>query len=139
MGGGSYNFEVIPDLVKAGKLDIKIVDLAVSRMLKAKFKLGLFEKPYVGSPAADAKKLINTKEHIKLAYELDAESIVLLENHNNALPLKKSANIAVIGPMAHGYMNYGDYVVYNASKRGVTPYDGIKKASKGSKYFKLLS
>ena len=133
MGGGSYNFEVIPSLVKAGKLDIKIVDTAVSRILKAKFKLGIFEKPYSGVSESEAKKLINTKKHIALSREIDAESIVLLENHNNVLPLKKSANIAVIGPMGHGYMNYGDYVVFGSSKRGVTPYDGLKAASKGSK------
>lgn len=112
MGGGSYNFELIPQLVKSGELDIKIVDTAVSRFLRAKFKLGLFEKPYAGSPASDAKKLINTKEHIALAREIDAESIVLLENHNNILPLKKSANIAVIGPMAHGYMNVSFQCLY---------------------------
>jgi beta-glucosidase len=40
-----------------------------------------------------------------LARQLDAESIVLLENHGNTLPLSKTANIAMIGPMAHGFMN----------------------------------
>lgn len=139
MGGGSYNFEVIPQLVKAGKLDIKIVDLAVARTLYAKFKMGLFEKPYLGVAASEAKKHIHTKEHVALARELDAESIVLLENHNKVLPLKPDANVAVIGPMGHGYINYGDYVVWNSSKRGVSPYDGIKSASKGSKYYPLLS
>lgn len=133
MGGGSYNFEVIPDLVKAGKLDVKIVDTAVARLLKAKFKMGLFEKPYLGVPAHETKRYVHTKEHVALAREIDAESIVLLENHNNILPLKRDANIAVIGPMGHGYINYGDYVVWNSSQRGVSPYDGIKAASKGSK------
>ena len=133
MGGGSYNFEVIPQLVKAGKLDIKIVDTAVERELRAKFKMGLFEKPYLGSPASAFDRHVHTKEHVALARQLDAESIVLLENHNNVLPLKKTANVAVIGPMGHGYINYGDYVVWNSSKRGVSPYDGIKNASTGSK------
>ena len=105
MGGGSYNFEIIPKLVKAGKLDQNIVDTAVSRILRAKFKLGLFEKPYGGVSTKEAKKLIHTRENIALARQLDAESIVLLENHDQTLPLSKSANIAVIGPMGHGYMN----------------------------------
>ncbi|GAB1197510.1 hypothetical protein APSETT444_006806 [Aspergillus pseudonomiae] len=128
MGGGSYNFETIVDLVNAGKLDIEIVDTAVSRLLRAKFEMGLFENPYNGAPASDWHKLIHTQEAVDLARELDRESIVLLENHDNALPLKKSGSIAVIGPMAHGFMNYGDYVVYESQYRGVTPLDGIKAA-----------
>jgi len=47
-------------------------------------------------------------EFVALARQLDSESIILLENKNQTLPLKKSANTAVIGPMAHGYMNYDD-------------------------------
>lgn len=132
MGGGSYNFRVIPDLIKAGKLKQDVVDTAVKRVLRAKFKLGLFENPYLGVPNNDTSKYIHTKETQKLARELDAESIVLLENHDNILPLKKDAKIAVIGPMAHGFMNYGDYVPYKSQYRGVTPLDGIKAASKGT-------
>lgn len=105
MGGGYYSFETIPDLVKSGKLDSKIVDTAVSRVLRAKFALGLFEKPFSGVPDKEMFDYINTKEHKKIAQDLDAESIVLLENHDDVLPLKKDANVAVIGPMAHGYVN----------------------------------
>jgi beta-glucosidase len=70
-------------------------------------------------------------EFVALARQLDSESIILLENKNQTLPLKKSANIAVISPIAHGYMNYGDYVVYKSQYRGVTPLDGIRAASTG--------
>lgn len=105
MGGGSYNFETIPDLVKSGKLSMSQVDTAVSRLLRAKFAMGLFEHPYLGASASETASLIHTPEHIALARQLDAESIVLLENHDNVLPLSKTANIAVIGPMAYGYMN----------------------------------
>ena len=52
---------------------------------------------------------------VGLARQLDAESIVLLENHNNVLPLKKDANIAVIGPMAHGYMNVSDQIRFTSN------------------------
>ncbi|KAL5348662.1 hypothetical protein ACLOAV_006079 [Pseudogymnoascus australis] len=135
MGGGSYSFTQIPKMVKSGKLDIKIVDLAVSRLLKAKFTAGLFENPYLGVPAAETPKHIHTKENVALARQIDTESIVLLENHNNVLPLSKTANIAVIGPMGHGYMNYGDYVVNGSYLTGVSPYDGIKAASSGSTTF----
>jgi beta-glucosidase len=100
MGGGSYNFKTIPRLVEDGKLDIETVNTAVARQLRAKFEMGLFENPYLGVPSNATKDLMHTEEHVALARKLDAESIVLLENNNSTLPLDKSANIAVIGPMA---------------------------------------
>ncbi|KAK3945551.1 putative beta protein [Diplogelasinospora grovesii] len=131
MGGGSYNYQQIPEMVKAGRLSEAIVDTAVSRVLRVKFELGLFETPYTGVPDDQASKYIHTPETVALARQLDAESIVLLENHNDILPLKKTAKIAVIGPMAHGFMNYGDYVPYKSQYRGVTPLDGIQNATAG--------
>jgi beta-glucosidase len=131
MGGGSYSFEEIPALVASGKIDMKTVDTAVSRVLRAKFSMGLFENPDLAVPANQSATYIHTSQNIALARQLDAESIVLLENKDQTLPIKKSANIAVIGPMAHGFMNYGDYVVYKSQYRGVTPLDGIQAASTG--------
>ncbi|OQE14881.1 hypothetical protein PENSTE_c032G06809 [Penicillium steckii] len=131
MGGGSFNYQKIPDLLKSGKLDIDTVNTAVSRLLRAKFEMGLFENPYPAAPEKQWHKLIHSSEAVKLARKLDKESIVLLENHNTTLPLSKSGNIAVIGPMAHGFMNYGDYVVNQSQFRGVTPLDGIKAAVGG--------
>lgn len=81
------------------------MDTAVSRLLRAKFEMGLFETPYPGAPSDKWNDLIHTPENVQVARDLDQESIVLLENHNSTLPLKKSGSIAVIGPMAHGYMN----------------------------------
>ncbi|KAB8299056.1 hypothetical protein EYC80_001181 [Monilinia laxa] len=132
MGGGSFNFQKIPDLVESGVLDIDVVDTAVSRVLRAKFTQGLFENPYLAAPANETESLIHTPENIALAREIDAESIVLLENGKGVLPLSKTANVAVIGPMAHGFMNYGDYVVNGSQYRGVTPLDGIQAASSGT-------
>lgn len=104
MGGGSFNFANIPELVKAGKLDIEVVNTAVSRQLRAKFALGLFENPYSGLGASNGTDMTMSfprkAESVKVARQLDAESIVLLENKKQTLPLKKDANIAVIGPMA---------------------------------------
>lgn len=110
MGGGSYSFENIPALVASGELSLDVVDTAVSRQLRAKFALGLFENPYGGAASASnqTKSPIHTPENIALARQLDAESIVLLENHKQTLPLSKTASIAVIGPMAHGFMNVRD-------------------------------
>jgi beta-glucosidase len=104
MGGGSYNFANIPELVKAGKLDKDVVDTAVARQLRAKFALGLFENPYPGLGASNGTNgtsgFPHKSESVQLARQLDVESIVLLENKKKTLPLKKDAHIAVIGPMA---------------------------------------
>jgi beta-glucosidase len=154
MGGGSFSFKTIPQLVQSGRLSIDIVDQAVSRVVRAKFSMGLFEQPYRGVAASELSKYMHTTEAVKLAKQLDTESIVLLENRKNVLPLKKSANIAVIGPMAD-FMNvsfalfyiknhfttdqtsadhnsqYGDYVVFQSALRGVTPLKAIRTASAG--------
>ncbi|OLN85300.1 Periplasmic beta-glucosidase 1 [Colletotrichum chlorophyti] len=132
MGGGRYSFQYIPELVANGSLSADVVDTAVSRVLRAKFKSGIFEHPYTGVPDDEVFNYLNTEEHRKVARDLDAESIILLENHNNTLPLKKDAHVAVIGPMAHGYVNYGDYVIHTAMERGVTPLDGLRAASEGT-------
>lgn len=136
MGGGSYNFETIIDLVGSGKLDLDIVDTAVARTLRTKFFLGIFEDPYRAVPANETARHIHTPKSVELARKLDAESIVLLENHDGVLPLDKAANVAVIGPMAD-FMNYGDYVVQDSQYRGVTPYAGIKAASAGTVTYAL--
>jgi beta-glucosidase len=106
------NFRTIPALVESGKLDNSTVDTAVSRLLRAKFEMGLFENPYPGAPQDQWSSLIHTPENLQVARDLDRESIVLLENHNNTLPLKKSGSIAVIGPMAYGYMNVRRHPFY---------------------------
>lgn len=85
-----------------GSLDIGTVDEATRRVLRAKFDMGLFEDPFPASPPEDWHKLIHTVKSLDLAEEIDRESIVLLENHSNILPLSSSAKkIAVIGPMAN--------------------------------------
>jgi beta-glucosidase len=130
MGGGSFNFEIIPQLVANGKLDIKVVDTAVSRQLRTKFEMGLFENPYMGLPSNSSNSIIHTASHVQLARQLEADSIVLLENKNFTLPLSKSARIAVIGPMAN-ITNLGDYVVSRSALNptNVTPLQGIQAAS----------
>lgn len=105
MGGGYWSFEIIPELVESGKLDEGLLDIAVSRVLRAKFVMGLFEEPFTGVADDEIFDYLNTDEHKALARQLDGESIVLLENRENTLPIKKDANVAVVGPMAHGLVN----------------------------------
>lgn len=110
------------ELVKSGQVDEKLIDRAVFRILKVKFLAGLFENPFVNPEYA--AKTINCDHHTKLALKAAQESIVLLKNKNNLLPLSKNIeSIAVIGPNA-GVAQMGNYC---AKKQDVvSPLEGIK-------------
>ncbi|WP_165043235.1 glycoside hydrolase family 3 N-terminal domain-containing protein [Dysgonomonas sp. ZJ709] len=112
-------------LVKDGKISEELVDRAVRRILTVKFKAGLFEKPYANPN--DIKSKVHTPAHIALAREIAEESVVLLQNDNNLLPLdkKKLRSLAVIGPNAD-QVQYGDYSYTRDNKSGVTILEGIK-------------
>jgi len=100
MEGGVYEFE-LQKLVKNGKVDVKLIDDAVKRILRVKFKLGLFDNPYKYSDEAAEKRNVYTKENLDLSLEAGKKSIVLLKNEKNLLPIKSTVkNIAVIGPLA---------------------------------------
>ena len=92
-----------------GRLDAAAVDLAVERTLRLKFRLGLFDRPYVEPPTAVALAALDADERA-LARELARRSIVLLEN-DGILPLAPSAGrLAVIGPIADSARDLlGDY------------------------------
>ncbi len=90
--------DYLPELVKEGKIPMKTVDEAVRRILRVKMKLGLFENPYVDVVPEKDRYLL--PEYLKTAEELAQESMVLLKNKNNVLPLtSKYKSIAAIGPM----------------------------------------
>lgn len=85
-----------------GTLDIAFVDEAVRRVLRAKFDMGLFEDPFPAAAPEDWDQLIHTDHSLVVTAQLDRESIVLLENHDDILPLQQDTNnIAVIGPFAN--------------------------------------
>ena len=89
------------NLVKQGKVKEELIDDAVSRILKLKFELGLFEDPYKYCDPKRAKEVIGSKEIHEETLDIAKKSIVLLKNENQLLPLKKSGlNIAVIGDLA---------------------------------------
>jgi beta-glucosidase len=86
-------------LVNEGKVDIKIVDDAVKRILLKKYELGLFKDPFKFSNQKREDLQFNNPEHRKHARDIGAKSIVLLKNEKQILPLsKKTKNIALIGP-----------------------------------------
>jgi beta-glucosidase-like glycosyl hydrolase len=112
--------------VEEGRVPIALVDRALRRVLEQKFRLGLFEHPYVDPE--QAVRIVHSKEHQDLALRAAREGIVLLKNDKNLLPLKKSLkSIAVIGPDADDVMNQlGDYSPHKILQHVVTVQEGIK-------------
>ncbi|KAF9461447.1 glycoside hydrolase superfamily [Collybia nuda] len=124
MGGGTYTFLTLTDQVKAGKVNVKYIDATVKSLLRTKFALGLFENPY---PYGDYLSTLRTPASRTVVHDADAESIVLLENRQNTLPLSPSiGSIALIGPQSNR-VSFGDYVFSGAVDNGITPLDGFKQ------------
>jgi len=121
--------------VREGRVSMELIDRSVRRILRIKFLLGLFEKPYVDEEYA--AEVSHTKEHQDAALRAAREGIVLLKNENNLLPLSKNniKSIAVIGPNADNVRNQlGDYTSRAITQDIVTILDGIKsKVSPGTK------
>jgi beta-glucosidase len=90
--------ENIPKLVESGRLDIKLVDEAVGRVLRWKYESGLFDDPYKYFRPEDVAKSYS-KENLDVSLRLARESAVLLKN-NGVLPLAKGTKLALIGPKA---------------------------------------
>ena len=95
----------LPAAVRSGRVSESLVDESVRRVLRAKYRLGLFEDPYRYSSVAREARLILTPQHIAAAREMARKSMVLLKNapHNGAplLPLRKDVrNLAIIGTLA---------------------------------------
>ena len=97
------------ELIEQGTIDIEQVDAAVRRVLTAKFRMGLFEHPYVDETRA--AEVFDNKEQRALARTIAQQSMVLLKNEDNMLPLRKDVGtIAVIGPNANSVRHLlGDY------------------------------
>jgi beta-glucosidase len=93
-------FNTLAEQVREGRIPESEVDKAVARVLAAKFRLGLFENPYVEPD--HAVRITSSPEHQELALKAAQETIVLLKNDGNLLPLdlKKLKSLAVIGPNA---------------------------------------
>ncbi|NNE98367.1 MAG: glycosyl hydrolase [Pyrinomonadaceae bacterium] len=125
----SFAYSELPGLVRSGKIDIALIDQAVSNILTAKFKAGLFDRPY--NAPAKVSDLIHTAAAVNLAREIAEESIILLKNENKQLPLdvEQLNSIAVIGPNAD-QVQYGDYSARKDNESGVTILEGIKNLTK---------
>lgn len=118
----------LANLVREGKVDIKLVDDAVRRVLIAKFKLGLFDDPFKYCNEEREKKTIKSKEIVDATKEVALESIVLLKNEKNILPIdKKLKSIAVVGYLAKSTSDpLGGWSALGDSNDVVSIFDGIK-------------
>ena len=92
--------ENVEELVKNGELEEDILNTAVERILTVKARFGLFENPVYGENRYDLSK------HLELAQKIASESLVLLKNDNNILPLSKSAKISLTGPFAEETLSF---------------------------------
>ena len=120
----------LADLVKEGKVDVKLIDDAVRRILTKKYELGLFDNPYKFCDENREKEQTNNLEHRKFAREIGAKSIVLLKNQTQLLPLSKTTKkVAIIGPFAKATVdNHGFWSIAfpDDNQRIITQFDGIK-------------
>lgn len=126
MDSGIYQ-KYLPQLVRCGKVPERLIDDAVRRILALKFALGLFDHPYISPSERDAELL--SQENQELALELARQSVVLLKNERNLLPLDPNVQtIAVIGPLAHNREHpLGPWAFDGRSENVVTVLEGIRK------------
>ncbi len=126
--GGSSAFKTLPQALEAGQITMDQLDASVRRVLAAKFRMGLFENPYIDE--ADAAKTLATPSHRDVALKAAERCAVLLENKGDLLPLsRQTASIAVIGPLADSARDTaGPWIFEQDDSETVTVLAGIRSA-----------
>lgn len=118
--------QYVKALVDEGKIKAKTIDNAVRNILKLKFRLGLFENPYVDESLA--RQVAYAPEHLAAAKQSAVESAILLQNNNDVLPLKSAKRILVTGPMADApYDQLGTWAFDGEEAYTVTPLTALRK------------
>jgi beta-glucosidase len=120
-------YQHLVDLVRSGTLQESEIDKAAARVLRVKFLAGLFD----GRPDANPDRLAQVAhcpEHVALSRRIAEESIVLLKNEGNLLPLDPTRlqSVAVIGPNAD-QVQFGDYCWSKSNKDGITILHGLRE------------
>jgi len=111
-------------LVRQGSLSMEDLNNAVSNILRVKFRLGLFENPYVEE---DRDSKFYHTEHLALAKKAAEESFVLLKNQEETLPLKNIKTLAVFGPLSDApHEQLGTWVFDGEKDHTITPLDALK-------------
>ncbi len=125
---GSVYQRFMKQSIEEGKVSEKQLNEAVRRILRLKFKLGLFDDPYLYCDKEQEAAVILSSENRAVAREMAAKSMVLLKNENNTLPLSKNrSKIGVVGPLAaDNYHPLGNWHGAGKSEYVVSALDGIK-------------
>ena len=115
-------------LVKEKKLDVKLIDDAVRRILYKKFELGLFDNPFRFSDESREREVLNNPQHKLIARDVAQKSIVLLKNEQQVLPLSKATkNIALIGPLGISKRDMeGSWIPLSDTSLVTNVYEGLK-------------
>ena len=122
---GGLAYATLPHAVRSGRIPESLVDSAVIHVLRAKYDMGLFHNRYVDEKKAE--KQVNTPADVALVRQVAQESITLLENRNNTLPLNKKMRVALVGPNADNVYNMlGDYTAPQPEGRVKTVLDGFR-------------
>lgn len=128
----SVYLQELPGLVKSGEVSMQEIDNAVREVLGAKYDMGLFHNPYlrIGVAADDPADLnANSRLSRPAARDVARKSMVLLENRKQTLPLKKSAKIALVGPLADAPIDMlGSWSAAGYAKNAVTLRAGLNAA-----------
>lgn len=118
--------------LKEGKISQQEIDNACRKVLEAKYKLGLFKDPYLYCNEQRATAEIFTGANRAVARDMAAKSFVLLKNANNALPLKSSGTVALVGPLADNKENMiGTWAVSGDPSKAISLLQGIKNVAPG--------
>ena len=118
--------QYVKALVEEGKIKAETIDNAVRNILKLKFRLGLFENPYIDESLA--RQVAYAPEHLAAAKQSAVESAILLQNNNDVLPLKSAKRILVTGPMADApYDQLGTWAFDGEEAYTVTPLTALRK------------
>lgn len=127
-----YYSKYLPGLIKSGKVTMDELDDAARHVLNVKYDMGLFNDPYshLGPKESDPQDTnAESRLHRKEAREVARESMVLLKNRLETLPLKKSATVAVVGPLADSKRDVmGSWSAAGVTEQSVTILTGIKNA-----------
>ncbi|WP_312410618.1 beta-glucosidase BglX [Pseudescherichia sp.] len=127
-----YYSKYLPGLIKSGKVTMDELDDATRHVLNVKYDMGLFNDPYshLGPKESDPQDTnAESRLHRKEAREVARESMVLLKNRMETLPLKKSATVAVVGPLADSKRDVmGSWSAAGVTEQSVTILTGIKNA-----------
>lgn len=128
--GGPAHVERLRDLLASGRLDEETVDAAARRVLRVKFDVGLFEDPYTDPAGLDG---LRSRANRETALRCARESMTLLQNDDDVLPLADDADVLVAGPNADSLRNqFGGWSNVDDETSGISILEGLEERAGGA-------